>query len=164
MDNLSSRLSWFGLLLVTWMILFAKLDVFIFVSGIFFCTFAIYYNEKYLLKQDLSEVYPLNLWALFKYFCFLLYEIYISGFDTIKMIMKGDVNPTVVEIQTELTKPYLRAMLANSITLTPGKVTLDLEGQKLVVLWINPSGEKSKDYQKIIKGDLEKQLLKGENS
>lgn len=46
--------------------------------------------------------------------------------------------PGIVRLTTQLASPAARAMLANSITLVPGTMTLDLEGDELTVHVFTP--------------------------
>ncbi|MGB0712847.1 MAG: Na+/H+ antiporter subunit E [Gammaproteobacteria bacterium] len=43
------------------------------------------------------------------------------------------IDPAVVELTTRLESPLARMLLANSITLTPGTLTVDLDGDRLLV-------------------------------
>ena len=46
------------------------------------------------------------------------------------------IRPEIVEVQTALQSPLGRMLLANTITLTPGTLTVDVEGNKLIVHWV----------------------------
>ena len=97
-----------------------------------------------------------------KYFIYLLYQIYCSGFSTIKKIVTGKVNPGIVEITTKLENDFLISILACSITLTPGTVTLDKDGKKLKILWLDCITKDSEAAGAIIKGNFEDILKEGE--
>jgi len=49
------------------------------------------------------------------------------------------IRPGVVEVQTRLRSSLGRMLLANSITLTPGTLTIDVLGDRLLVHWIDCS-------------------------
>lgn len=46
------------------------------------------------------------------------------------------INPAFVEIRTGLKSPLGRMLLANTITLTPGTLTVDVEDDRLLVHWV----------------------------
>ncbi len=46
------------------------------------------------------------------------------------------INPGIVKVRTKLKSPMARLLLANSITLTPGTLTIELEGEWLYVHWV----------------------------
>ena len=41
--------------------------------------------------------------------------------------LKGDVDPVVVQIKPDLKRPVSLAILSNTITLTPGTITIDMD-------------------------------------
>ena len=68
------------------------------------------------------------------------------------------INPKVVKIKTKLKSKFARALLANSITLTPGTVTVDLHEDELLVHWLSVRADDQRKSAEIIKGSVEKQL------
>jgi multicomponent Na+:H+ antiporter subunit E len=46
------------------------------------------------------------------------------------------IRPGIVKVSTTLETRLARTFLANSITLTPGTLTVDIDGQDLYVHWI----------------------------
>lgn len=47
------------------------------------------------------------------------------------------INPGIVRVRTRLRTRIGRLILANSITLTPGTISVDIDGEDLYVHWIN---------------------------
>lgn len=47
------------------------------------------------------------------------------------------IHPAVVRVHTDLQSDLARLWLANSITLTPGTLTVDVDGETLLVHWID---------------------------
>lgn len=72
---------------------------------------------------------------LARYWVWLLREIIISTIDVAKLILKPSlpISPTVVEIQVATKTDVGHVILGNSITLSPGTVTVDLHKGKLLV-------------------------------
>jgi multicomponent Na+:H+ antiporter subunit E len=66
---------------------------------------------------------------------FMAAEIVISSIQIAAMVLhpRMPIEPRVLRFHTELPHPLARLTLANSITLTPGTVTLDVEGDDYVV-------------------------------
>lgn len=69
------------------------------------------------------------------YFGWLAVEIVKANIAVIIRVLgpRHALNPDVVRIRTGVQSDLGRALFANSITLTPGTVTLDTEGDMLVV-------------------------------
>ena len=92
------------------------------------------------------------------YFVVLIFEILKAELDVAVRTVNGKVEPTVVEIPTVLKRPVSQAILANSITLTPGTLSIDLdsENQVLKVATIYPrTVEEVIPFEPYIKGMLE---------
>jgi len=47
------------------------------------------------------------------------------------------IRPAVVEVKTRLKSDLGRLLLANSITLTPGTLTIDIKGDHILVHWVD---------------------------
>ena len=71
---------------------------------------------------------PAKFGALFVYIFVFLGELIKANVDVAKRCFGGckDVNPGIVKVPVDLPDGYAEAMLANSITLTPGTITLDI--------------------------------------
>ena len=73
------------------------------------------------------------------YVIVLLVEIIRANFAITKLILSPhlDVEPCLVKFRTPLKTEAARVALANSITLTPGTITVSLEGSSLLVHALN---------------------------
>ena len=81
--------------------------------------------------------------------------MYIASFQVLFNVMRGDINPRVVHFRTRLRSDVARVILANSITLTPGTITLNLDDDHLIVHWLDAKTLHSKYAGELIKGDFE---------
>ena len=90
-----------------------------------------HFSGLWTIKREMT-VYRL-LPAGFVYFFALLKEILLANFNVIKLIIKHDEQPVIRHYVTPLKTKAARAALASSITLTPGTVTVQLEGNVLTV-------------------------------
>ncbi len=72
---------------------------------------------------------------IIQYVFLLVKEIIKANFAVIRMIMSSryEIEPAVVRFRTTLKSAPARILLANSITLTPGTITVSLEGDEYVV-------------------------------
>lgn len=70
-----------------------------------------------------------------QYVFVLITEIIKANFAVIKMIMSSryEIEPAIVRFKTDLKSTPARVLLANSITLTPGTITVSLEEDEYVV-------------------------------
>lgn len=73
------------------------------------------------------------------YLPYFLYYCLKANLDVAFRVIHPDVpiRPGIVKVRTSLTSEMAKTFLANSITLTPGTLTIDIDGQDLYVHWIN---------------------------
>lgn len=92
------------------------------------------------------------------YFVVLVIEILKSSFDVAFRVVDGKIDPVVIEIDTKLERPISQVILANSITLTPGTLSVDLDSENRVlkVAIITPREKEAIiPFEPYIKGMLE---------
>lgn len=72
------------------------------------------------------------------YVFFYLKELVKSNVNVAAIVLSPDlpVQPGIVTVRTRLNSPMGRMLLANSITLTPGTLTVDLDGDELHIHWV----------------------------
>ncbi len=101
-----------------------------------------------LVAALLGDIYPDGMAKLLsprRWLFFLLYVPYFfyycikANFDVALRVVHPDVpiRPGIVKVRTTLTNDMAKTFLANSITLTPGTLTIDVDGQDLYIHWIN---------------------------
>jgi multicomponent Na+:H+ antiporter subunit E len=160
MKRLIQNIQWIFIFLIVWIILFEKLNPSIVISGFITGYICLFFTEKYLIGGSYYKEYPISLFGILKYIVFLVLEIYKAGFSTIFKVFSGKINPGVVDVETDLKDDFSIIILANSITLTPGTVTLDKKDNKLKILWLDMETDDPEEAGKLIKKNLEKHLRK----
>ena len=147
------------LLTLVWVVLCEELSVPTVTTGVVVSAGCVYFCRRYLPLKVITGV---NVLRLAMYPFYLIGQIYLAGFDAIKLVVKG-AKVDIVKVKTKITNDFLRVILANSITLTPGTVSLELNGESITVLWLRDktSGPEDMDNAgELIKGKLERKLLK----
>ena len=94
-----------------------------------------------------------------KYLFVLMNEIRKANVQTIQMILtKKEVKPKLVNFTTDLQTEKGKVILANSITLTPGTITVSLEGSEYLVHCLDESMAPGMDKSVFVEliSDLEK--------
>lgn len=144
-------------LMVGWILFTGNLALFsLFLGVIFsfivaFITYSIFIEETEAARRHLLP----RIYLLSGYFLVLLFKIYAASFKMVFSVMKGDINPRIVHFRTRLKSDLAKVILANSITLTPGTITLDLDEDHLVVHWLNAKTTHSHYAGKLIKEHFE---------
>lgn len=100
----------------------------------FFCKFMDYSIKKEILFYK-------NLVFFFEYLYLLIKEIVKANLAVTHMILtqKEVMEPVIVTFKTKLQTETAKVMLANSITLTPGTITVSLEEDEFVVHCLDKS-------------------------
>lgn len=100
--------------------------------------------------------------SIFKYLPVFIWEMIKANFDVAKRVINPSlpINPGIVEIKTNLKSRQAKLLLANSITLTPGTLTIDIIEDRLYIHWIDVRTDDPAEQQKIISEKFEK-LLEG---
>ena len=151
-------------LAVVWMILIESFSWIGILSGIAIGIGCVFFSGHYL---PLAKIKGVNFNKLITYPFYLIGQVFLSATYVSKIIFKG-AKTDIVEIDTNIENDSIRVMLADSVTLTPGSVILELDGEKMTVLWLRERGspeiediEKSVVAEKIM-GKLEKRLIKAQ--
>jgi len=111
-----------------------------------------------LLFADIFPVYavrvfnPKRFFWLFIYFWVFLAYVIKANFDVAYRVLNIylPIRPGIVKVRTRLTTDMARTFLANSITLTPGTLSVDIVGDHLYVHWINIVSEDPEEETEII--------------
>ncbi|MGC9471060.1 MAG: Na+/H+ antiporter subunit E [Bacteroidales bacterium] len=130
----------FVILMSIWMALTLSLSPAELIAGFvvsFFLSLLLYRNFE---KQGFPPIPGLKkiMYSLV-YVVVLFKEIILANLDVAYRVLhpKMPIKPGIVIIKTGLKQDLAKLILANSITLTPGTFTLDIEDDRLLVHWIN---------------------------
>ena len=93
----------------------------------------------YSLKQELR--FYRRMPAFLQYLYCLIKEVIAANLAVCRLILtrKEEMEPVLVHVHADLKSETARVILANSITLTPGTITVSLEGDKLLVHCLDKS-------------------------
>ncbi|MFO8235605.1 MAG: Na+/H+ antiporter subunit E [Bacteroidales bacterium] len=96
------------------------------------------------------------------YIAVFLYELIKSNLDVARRILTPTlpINPGIVEVKTKLKSKMGKMILANSITLTPGTLTIDIQDDTLYIHWIDVKSDDINEATKQIVRKFEKYLEK----
>ena len=96
--------------------------------------------RKIFVKKSFRMANPVR-WIMFLVYLFgpFLIGLTKANFDVAYRVITGKINPGIVRISPNLKTDLGATMLANSITLTPGTLTVDIDEKTndLYIHWIN---------------------------
>lgn len=130
------------LLVLFWIILNGKITVEIVVLGLLFALLIYGFAYKFLgltWKRE-KKFWKYLIWGI-QYIGILLREIIIANIAVLKIILlpKKKIHPVLVKFPAPLKSHLLQVILADSITLTPGTITVRLYEEKFEVHCLDES-------------------------
>lgn len=162
MKKLIYRIAIMCLLVLVWLIFTETLSWPMIIAGIFFSWLTVQAISWFQHDDHLFHPHYFSLKSMTIYFFYLVLQIYIAGYHMIRLIFSGHVNVDLVRIHTSLRSDLAISVLACSITLTPGTVTIAREGDHLDVLWIDCVSKDEQIAGPLVKKKLEDILIRPE--
>ena len=126
--------------LLTWPFVEGTVDIQVVVAGLIASVFVAIIFHELLPKEHHIFISPVRIFWFLVYVPVFFYYVIIANFDVVYRALhpKMPIKPGIVKIKTDLKTDSGITALANSITLTPGTLTVDLTGDGfLYVHWIN---------------------------
>lgn len=145
----------FIVLLIFWSLLTLNITLINIIIGVLVSLVIAYFSYS-IIYQTSMQKQKMKLSKLPIYLFILFFQIYRSSFTYIYRMFSKNCYPTIIEIDIEISNPFIISIIANSITLTPGTVTIDYIDHKLILLaFCN-----SKHNEEKIKTDIKKSFMK----
>ncbi len=144
-------------LLMTWTVEYQSV-----IAGAVLSFIAALIFGKYLPLDPGKLLNPRRWFWLLIFMPVFAYQCFKANLDVaLRVLAPGlRLNPGIVRIKTSLKSEIARTFLANSITLTPGTMTVEIKDDVLYIHWIDVKTDDSELAAKIIKGPFEKLLAR----
>ncbi len=150
----------FVMLLLIWLALNNSLKLPVVLIGIGVSALvALLFCNKCSLFNDI-KLTPKSFAYTFIYLVVFFIELVKSNIDVIRRVLSPSlpINPGIVEVKTKLKSKFGRMLLANSITLTPGTLTVEVIDDSYFIHWIDVEDAKIENASKKIVEKFEKYL------
>ncbi len=148
------------LLFAIWVMLTGSLRYDELITGLFVAIVISLFTGPLFTRRGVYHLHPKRLWGKFVYLMVFMVELVKANIDVAKRVLSPSlpINPGIVRVKTKLTEDMDKLWLANSITLTPGTMTLDIKGDELFIHWIDVQETDPHAAGEIIKGAFERHL------
>ena len=148
----------FLMLYTFWVLITWRLDYQYLITGFVAAYFLTRFNNSLILQP--KERFAINkgtIPMLVRYLGYMIVAIVKANIDVAKIVLqrKMPISPGLVKFRSEVQKDFTKVMLANSITLTPGTLTIDLEDDVYVVHCLT-----RENADEVVNWDMEKELIK----
>jgi len=155
------RYKLFLALIVFWFLLALNFRVETIIAGVFIA-FLITTLASYgvLYDKDGYLYHGVKIRTIFVYIFFLFYQIYKASIFYVFNLLAHHYEPVVFTMKLDVDDPVLVGIISNSITLTPGTITIDSDSEKftVTVLTLAKEGSTIEELQKPIRENFEKLL------
>ncbi len=137
-NNLHHHLFLFGTMLLLWLLLSASVSPEELVTGLVSAALVSMLSAPYIDIFNGLRYTPMALISMIGYLGYFFYALIIANFDMARRVLSPSlpISPELVEVETSLTSKLGQMLLANSITLTPGTLSVELRHNKILVHWI----------------------------
>lgn len=117
---------------------------------------------KYFLKHVMPFLQLQRYFWLIVYLFIFTWECIKANFDVAYRVLHPamPIKPGIVKVKMGLKTNIAKTILANSITMTPGTISVDIIGDEIYVHWIYVYSENPEEYSQRISGRFEKYIKK----
>lgn len=132
-----AKVATFFVMLAFWVILSGMFDPFHFSLGILCCALVAFFSHDLLFFGGNPGTWVRGVIGIVGYLPVLIWEIIKANIQVAYIVlhprMMDLIDPQIVRFRTTLQKPISRVALAQSITLTPGTITVDIQQDEFIV-------------------------------
>ncbi len=150
----------FILLFVFWLLITFNLGLANILAGLGIALVATILFGALFVDNVRKFLQPKRYYWLFIYTFIFIWECIKANFDVAYRVLhpRLPVKPGIVKVKLQVKSEIARTILANSITMTPGTITVDIIGDDLFVHWIYVRSTDPEKYTHIISGRFEKYI------
>jgi multicomponent Na+:H+ antiporter subunit E len=126
----------FVFMMVFWLLISASVHWQHILVGAVFCFILTVFWSNLSISADVKTGFKVKqLFMLIKYFIFLGIDIIVANINVAIIVLnpKMPISPGIVIMRCDLERNLSRVLYVNSITLTPGTITVELEDNLLIV-------------------------------
>lgn len=150
----------FGMLLLFWLLLNGSVALGTVGVGVVVAALIVIFFGGSLSFLSGHRLTPDALIATVFYVGFFVKELVKANLQMAAIVLKPQlpIDPAIVKVRTRLTNPVARLLLANSITLTPGTLSVEVKGEWLYVHWVTATTTDPQEATHEIVAGFEKYL------
>jgi multicomponent Na+:H+ antiporter subunit E len=150
----------FILSFIFWMLLTFEFTVPNIIVGAVSSVICALFFGKVFVKNVYKLLQPQRYFWFIVYLCVFIWECLKANLDVAYRVLhpKMPIKPGIVKVRTTLKSEMAKMLLANSITMTPGTISVDIIDDCLYIHWIYIRSEDPEVYTGMITGAFEKYI------
>jgi multicomponent Na+:H+ antiporter subunit E len=152
----------FILSLVFWLLLTFRLTVPNLITGSVASALCSAFFARYYFHGVNKFLQPARYFWFLVYLAVFIVECIKANLDVAYRVLHPlmSIRPGIVKVKTSLKSEFAKTLLANSITMTPGTITVDIIDDYFYIHWIYVRSEDPEEYTQMITGAFEKYIKK----
>ena len=145
-------------MLAFWVMLSGMFDPFHFTLGVICCLLVAQFSSHLLFKEMKVGLSARQVVGLILYQPWLFWEITLSSIQIAYLVlhpqMKKKMDPQLIRFKTRLKSQFAKVTFAQSITLTPGTITVSINEDEMTVYALTKSAAES------LPGEMERRVAR----
>lgn len=158
-SKLLTRLLKWSVLLIFWLILSGDFGFRTLLSGMLCSSAAIYFTEVLLKRYGSTPVWINFHYHIIWFLGIVFVEVFIAAYNHILRIISGGEKSVILDVELDIDDEFVIALIANAITLTPGSLTIGINGKTLTVLGFGETREDIEELRSVILNRFQKPFL-----
>lgn len=151
------KVATFFIMLAFWVVMSGMFDGFHFSLGLLCCVIVAIFSSS-LLFPDEKQPWIRETIGVICYMPYLIWQIILANIDVALIVlsprMMDKIDPHLFRFDTKLKRPLSKVTFAQSITLTPGTITVNIHGDEFAVYAL------TRDAAESLPGDMEKRVAR----
>ncbi|MEO0230101.1 MAG: Na+/H+ antiporter subunit E [candidate division WOR-3 bacterium] len=149
--------------LLVWIVLTGTIRPDELATGFLISALLALFTFRLFTTEGLKNLHPKKvILGILYIFPFMLWQMVKANLDVAYRVIhpKRPIKPGIVKVKTQMKSDLGKLLVANSITLTPGTFTMMVDGDDMLIHWIDVKTDDIEKASKMIPGVFEKWLLK----
>jgi multicomponent Na+:H+ antiporter subunit E len=134
---MKAKVATFAVMLIFWIVLSGMFDAFHMTLGVVCCMLVAHFSHDLLIFGEKEEARVKGVFGLIGYLPWLFYQIILANLQVAYVVLHPRmyelIDPHVVRFKTRLRRPISKVTFAQSITLTPGTITVSIHDDEFSV-------------------------------
>ena len=134
---MKTKLATFVAMFTFWVVLSGMFDAFHLTLGVISCLLVAHFSHDLLFYGDDDQSWARGLWGFITYVPWLFYQIILANLQIAYVVLHPRmfelIDPHVIRFKTKLKRPISKVTFAQSITLTPGTITVSIHDDEFSV-------------------------------
>ena len=155
---MKAKIATFVILFIFWVVLSGMFDAFHLTLGVLCCMLVAHFSHGLLLYGGNDARWLKGFFGVIFYLPWLFYQIILANLEVAWVVLHPDmlekIDPHLVRFNTTLKRPISKVTFAQSITLTPGTITVNVDEDEFTVYAL------TRNASEALPGEMEKRIAR----